>query len=1201
MRKLLLRSFQSPGDVLMLTAAVRDLHNARPNQFQTDVRTSADALWNHNPFITPLRESDSDVEVMDVHYPLIHSCNQRPYHFIHGYAQYLEEQLDLRIPLTQFHGDVHLSSEEKEKPPPCAKNLPEHFWIIVAGGKFDFTAKWWSPASSQRVVDFFQNRIQFVQCGEEGHWHPRLEGVIDLIGKTSLREFVWLMHHADGVVCPVTFAMHLAAAVETRSGSSPLRPCVVLGGGREPPHWEAYPHHQYISTVGTLSCCEDGGCWRSRCQLVGDGDDKDWRNVCEQPVQVTPELRIAKCMEMIRPEDVIRRIELYHESTGWPMQRGDSNGRAPVTTATEAPKTIATKKSEPVLIRFRHGLGDAVQLTLVLQHLKHHHPDWEVDVGALIGKHSAFHGLCNAVFRLDVDSPPRSDYKQIFDLEWPECVTCFSDWPSTKAERCLVEIFHLTPKTELCSYVMQPGREASTLARRYLEDTCRVSLDVYGRYPVVLIHYEGNTSPGEKNLSVEIARDLCEDILGCGAVPVILDWDARTPLADEQRIFNPHVHVELWGGTGTGDAEVLAALTELATLMVGVDSGPLHVAGATGTPTVGVWTGHHPLHYFSPADNVTHLVPENHVSLLRGNRTAGGQFFEKHYRYQIYQDLGTDLRSLVKHRLNDTEGALVFSRNFWIRSDNSEQDLVVVNDIVEQDSYHVHELPMPQPVVVDVGAHIGCFSWKLHQRNPLARIIAVECCPENVSVLQKNVGGFATVIQGAVTYEEEVALLNAVFPNCESTGGTTVLPREQIQKRVDAGNLETSPNGKPAQHWADFRPVKRVTLEELLAQHQLDRIDVLKLDCEGSEFSILGSATVLDQIGIIVGEYHGRDRFHQLVQERFSNWELRILKDGELGTFWLANPNQRTEVATRVMVPATPIRPTLPTVLLAALRTESENHYDLLRAEGGQIYRSYEHPRGHLRGFARTNDQLWTIDSYGILYVVQINGTSIELNEVSSSPLAWEAHDLTIIDGCLATAGPAQNAIALFDPATEQWTARRPWVPALSLPTEKPTPDRLDRHHLNSIVQDGNSIVLSLFSVDPKPEGQRWRDRNLDEGLIIRWGQNGFHDNPIASGVYVPHSLRKHKGKIWWCESFRGTLCREDGWRSPHVGGFTRGLAFLKDGRCIVGLSRSRVAPNPTLERCGFCVFDPDQPEDCQYVELDLPYIEVYDVWPEEG
>ena len=85
-RKLILKSFQSPGDIVMLTAAVRDLHLAHPGSFKTDVRTPAPALWENNPHLTPLQENDSQVQVLDMHYPLVHESNQRPYHFIHGYG-----------------------------------------------------------------------------------------------------------------------------------------------------------------------------------------------------------------------------------------------------------------------------------------------------------------------------------------------------------------------------------------------------------------------------------------------------------------------------------------------------------------------------------------------------------------------------------------------------------------------------------------------------------------------------------------------------------------------------------------------------------------------------------------------------------------------------------------------------------------------------------------------------------------------------------------------------------------------------------------------------------------------------------------------------------------------------------------------------------------------------------------------------------
>src|SRR4030095_5783072 len=83
MRKLILRNFQSPGDILMLTAAVRDLHRSYPGQFQTDVRTPCPAIWENNPYLTPLEEGAPDVETIRCEYPLIHQSNQLPYHFLH--------------------------------------------------------------------------------------------------------------------------------------------------------------------------------------------------------------------------------------------------------------------------------------------------------------------------------------------------------------------------------------------------------------------------------------------------------------------------------------------------------------------------------------------------------------------------------------------------------------------------------------------------------------------------------------------------------------------------------------------------------------------------------------------------------------------------------------------------------------------------------------------------------------------------------------------------------------------------------------------------------------------------------------------------------------------------------------------------------------------------------------------------------------
>ncbi|MGH7136926.1 MAG: FkbM family methyltransferase, partial [Pirellulales bacterium] len=702
------------------------------------------------------------------------------------------------------------------------------------------------------------------------------------------------------------------------------------------------------------------------------------------------------CMRLITPDEVICAIEKYVDEisgfwvqgsaksvgnalSGVPRAAGAANHPHPAAAVRGEGGSHATAPSIPVLIDFRHGLGDAVQLTTVLLHLRHYHPDWQIDVAAGIGKlpseGSGFSGqgsatatnsgvyplptpsvapsLCpslyHRLFVRDRDAIDRHAYQQVFELSWDECQTCYADSPSTKAEHCLRSVFKLEPIPELCRYELTVSDDAMAKAKAYFESICGAGTGPLGNNPksnpfapgenpksrVVLLHYQANTSTDKKDLSHELARRVCEAAIEAGYVPVILDWDKRSPLPDGVHIFNPGANHPLWSGSGTGDAEVLAALIAQASLFIGVDSGPLHVAGAVCrrgvsydscsvvghrdgekerqrdggdgwsappsldlsvapslppsvapslTPTIAVWTGHHPLHYFGLAEHVTHLVPEDPASRLRGHAPTGLAFFEKHYRSRSYRLLDDALPALVQELLAGEGDGLLRSRGFWIRRDNAEQDLVIVRDIAEDDSYRIAELDIPGPVVLDVGAHIGVFSRAFKERHPSARVIAVECCPENIAALRRNVDDFAAIVPAALTYERDVALLNAVYPGCVSTGGSRIVPRSE---------LEDGPPGPSSQseYWSDTRPLATITLEQLMAEHELDRIDVLKLDCEGSEFSILENTTSLAAIGSIIGEYHGRQRFLDLVARKFSDWQLRILRDGDPGTFWLVRPN----------------------------------------------------------------------------------------------------------------------------------------------------------------------------------------------------------------------------------------------------------------------------------------------------------------------
>ncbi len=303
----------SPGDTVAMTAAVRDLHLAHPGKFRTDVRTTASAIWQNNPYITPLKDDDPGIRHIEMHYELINSSNEGAYHFLHAMLFQLEHDLDIRIPMTKLKGEIYLSDEEKNwtsQVNTSPISWRHDFWIIMAGGKYDIECKWWDPARYQEVVDTFAGCIKFVQCGENGHWHKPLDNVINLVGKTTIRQFIRLVYHASGILCPITFAMHLAVAVPTKPDRLKNRPCVVIAGGREPAQWAAYPHHRFLNVNGSLPCCDQGGCWKGKCQIgMKDG------NACFYPIKMPSGTTIAKCMEMIEVDDVCRAIDQYHRGS----------------------------------------------------------------------------------------------------------------------------------------------------------------------------------------------------------------------------------------------------------------------------------------------------------------------------------------------------------------------------------------------------------------------------------------------------------------------------------------------------------------------------------------------------------------------------------------------------------------------------------------------------------------------------------------------------------------------------------------------------------------------------------------------------------------------------------------------------------------------------------------------------------------------
>lgn len=313
MRKIILTSGLALGDIVALSAVPRELASQYPGEYQVAMDTPFQSLFDHNPHVVP---ADDDFEVIPCEYhrdtwESVNNSNQAPTHLITAYCQDVENSLGITLRPSKLAGDIHLSKDEWGwKSMPHEQFNCQRYWVICPGGKADFTTKIYPADSWQRVIDYFKGRIQFVAVGAlgSGHIQPELQGVIDLRGKTDVRQLIRVIHSACGVLSGITSVMHLAAAVPRPPWQRRPRPCVVVAGGREPRTWYGYPTHRILETVGSLSCCADGGCWHARTVPLNDGHDD---RLCERVIHGQP-----RCMTMIRPESVIMEIERILEGEG---------------------------------------------------------------------------------------------------------------------------------------------------------------------------------------------------------------------------------------------------------------------------------------------------------------------------------------------------------------------------------------------------------------------------------------------------------------------------------------------------------------------------------------------------------------------------------------------------------------------------------------------------------------------------------------------------------------------------------------------------------------------------------------------------------------------------------------------------------------------------------------------------------------------
>lgn len=284
-----------------------------------------------------------------------------------------------------------------------------------------------------------------------------------------------------------------------------------------------------------------------------------------------------------------------------------------------------------------YGLGDCVQMSAVLRHVVKYRPEWVVDYRAEAGRHVVGRDIVANTFAYG-DPYPHEHYDAEVQILLFDTWANWGDRPNTRVSSCLHERFGLPWDPECGRYVVNVSRDAWYAAHVAMSEMIAARPRIISK--PVAIHYQGDSSKEKKNLSHVQAFEICEAVFKTGNVPLLLDWRNQSPLPlGNHRRRDPicttgtHPKRLEWGN----DAEMQCAIISHCSAFVGIDSGPSKCASATETPSLVVWTGHHPAPFHDPAPNTTHLVPRGYHGLYPVCEDRGViEWFEAHYNVRTY-------------------------------------------------------------------------------------------------------------------------------------------------------------------------------------------------------------------------------------------------------------------------------------------------------------------------------------------------------------------------------------------------------------------------------------------------------------------------------------------------------------------------------------------------------------------------------------
>lgn len=237
----------------------------------------------------------------------------------------------------------------------------------------------------------------------------------------------------------------------------------------------------------------------------------------------------------------------------------------------------------------------------------------------------------------------------------------------------------------------------------------------------------------------------------------------------------------------------------------------------------------------------------------------GFGFFDKlkifyiSFLFSIKKKLGFKNKHFFKINLKK------YNKNFFIFViDNS--DLAILKEIFLLDEYNLNLDDEPKNIF-DLGSNIGLSAIYFSLKYPNANIFCFEPDPDTFKRLNKNIENFNNISSFNFAISD-VNKKTKFFVYPESSMSSSLLQRLPDQSCID---------------------VVCKTLDSIMDDLNIDKIDLLKFDIEGGEFVTFKNFKSIDNVSNFIGELHldligeTKDDFLNI----FKNFSSKLLKISE--------------------------------------------------------------------------------------------------------------------------------------------------------------------------------------------------------------------------------------------------------------------------------------------------------------------------------